>query len=354
MLPPSEDFQTDRSTGSLVAEYDGVICDLDGVVYRGDAAVPGAVATLRDVLASGVGVVFATNNASRSPEEVSRHLREIGVEDPGWSVVTSSQSAAAYLAKRLPPGASVLAVGGPGVSEALAEAGLGPVRVPDVADTTVVAIVQGLGMEVTWRELAAVGNLVRRGVPWVATNRDLTFPTADGPAPGNGALVAAVRTATTVDPHVTGKPGPALFDLARARLDTRHDATLVCGDRLDTDIAGANAAHLDSLFVLSGASRLQELAFAPDCQRPTYVARDLTGLLKSPLRLRQTPGDLVEISPDGFVHVREGDSGRDLLQAVVTTAWAALDDGHTISSNAAMWRGLERQLGVDSAPIILA
>ena len=278
------DLHTGLPTDCLVAEYDGVICDLDGVVYRGHAAVPGAVETLRDVVANGVGVVFATNNASRPPEEVADHLRELGVDDSAvgggtWSVVTSSQSAAAYLAHRLQPGSPVLAVGGPGVAKALAEEGLAPVRVPELGDTPVEAIVQGLGVDVTWRELAEVGHLVRRGVPWVATNLDITLPTADGPAPGNGALVAAVRTTTTGDPDVTGKPDAALFDLARARLGTTRDDTIVCGDRLDTDIAGANAARLDSLLVLSGATRLHDLAFARDGERPTYVARDVTGLL---------------------------------------------------------------------------
>lgn len=279
MSATSEDLHTDLPTGSLVADYDGVICDLDGVVYRGPAAVPGAVDTLNEVVAEGVGLVFATNNASRPPEEVAEHVRELGVDGSGWSVVTSSQSAAAYLAQRLQPGAPVLAVGGPGVAQALAEAGLVPVRVSELADTPVEAMVQGLGVDVTWRELAEVGYLAQRGVTWVATNLDLFLPTAHGPAPGNGALVAAVRTTTTRTPHVTGKPGAALFELARTRLGTSRARTLVCGDRLDTDIAGANAARLDSLFVLSGASSLQDLAFAAGHERPTYVASDLTGLL---------------------------------------------------------------------------
>ena len=350
------DLHTGLPTDCLVAEYDGVICDLDGVVYRGHAAVPGAVETLRDVVANGVGVVFATNNASRPPEEVADHLRELGVDDSAvgggtWSVVTSSQSAAAYLAHRLQPGSPVLAVGGPGVAKALAEEGLAPVRVPELGDTPVEAIVQGLGVDVTWRELAEVGHLVRRGVPWVATNLDITLPTADGPAPGNGALVAAVRTTTTGDPDVTGKPDAALFDLARARLGTTRDDTIVCGDRLDTDIAGANAARLDSLLVLSGATRLHDLAFARDGERPTYVARDVTGLLGPPLHLRTSPGGLVEVTPDGVVHVRADESRGRLLQAVVTAAWAVLDDGHAVSSDTELWRGLERQLGLAITPV---
>lgn len=212
-------------TEHLIARYRGVICDLDSVVYWGTAAVPGAVDTLNHVVADGRAVAFATNNASRSPIAVAKHLRELGVGGRGWSVITSSQAAAAYLAERLDPGAPVLAVGGPGVAVALAEAGLAPVRVSELADTQVEAMVQGLGVDVTWRELAEVGYLAQRGVTWVATNLDLFLPTARGPAPGNGALVAAVRTTTTRTPHVTGKPGAALFELARTRLGTHHART---------------------------------------------------------------------------------------------------------------------------------
>lgn len=103
---------------SLIARYSAVICDLDGVVYRGAAPVPGAVETLNRLSADGTPVVFATNNASRSPGAVGDHLHELGVGRDGWAVVTSSQAAAAYLAARLPRRTAVLAVGGPGVAQA--------------------------------------------------------------------------------------------------------------------------------------------------------------------------------------------------------------------------------------------
>jgi glycerol 3-phosphatase-2 len=151
-----------------------------------------------------------------------------------------------------------------------------------------------------------------------------------------------------VRPHVVGKPAAALFDLARSRLGAHHAETLVCGDRLDTDIQGANAAGLDSLFVLSGASRLQDLACAPQRARPTYVAADLTGLLEPGVRLDAEADDLVELTPDAALRIRDvGDSGR-LLQAVVATAWAALDAGRAVSDDAGMWRRLEGHLGLET------
>ena len=330
----------------LVANYRGVICDLDGVVYRGSEAVPGAIAALNTVVA-GVPVAFATNNASRPPAAVGHHLRRLGLEPAAWSVVTSAQAAAAYLAGRLSPGTPVLAVGGPGVADGLTEVGLTPLGVTELSGTTAVdAVVQGAGQEVSWRELAEVGYLVQAGAIWVATNLDATIPTSRGHAPGNGALVTAVRSTTAVVPHVTGKPNAALFDFARSRLGTERDATIVVGDRLETDIAGAHSAGLDSMFVLGGSSTLQDLAFAEKDSRPTYFAFGLSGLLQPALyRLEQTDG-IVDLTPAGAIAVLEAVEPQRLLQAVITLAWDALDRGRALLEGEEMWTDLERRMGV--------
>jgi glycerol 3-phosphatase-2 len=338
--------ETTVATEALIAQYRGVICDLDGVVYRGSMPVPGAVETLNRLAADDIPVVFATNNASRSPDAVGEHLRELGLGPLGWDVVTSSQAAAAYLAKRLPKWTPVFAVGGPGVAHALTEVGLTPVRLSELNGTPVAAVVQGLGIDVTWCELAEVGYRVAGGATWVVTNLDRMLPTSRGPAPGNGALVAAVQTATTVSPYVVGKPGAALFDLARHQLGADPSATLVCGDRLDTDIAGANAAGLDSLLVLSGASRLSDVAFAPQAARPTYVAADLTGILEPGLDVHAAPDDFVVLTPDAVLHIRGGADSNRLLQSVVATTWVALDAGRAVAEDAGMWLQLEGQLGL--------
>lgn len=272
----------------LAARYRALVCDLDGVVYRGPEAVPGAIGTLDALFSAGLGIVFATNNASRPPEDVAQHVEELGLAPGGWSVVTSAEAAAAHVAGLVGPGARVLAVGGPGVSLALQSEGLVPVRVSEL-DGPVEAVVQGLGTDVSWRELDEVAHQTRLGVPWIATNLDLSLPGARGPAPGNGSLVAAVRSATDAEPHVTGKPGPDLYDLARQRLGADARTTLGIGDRLDTDIAGARAAGIDSLLVLTGVATLHDLAQAGPGHWPTYVAADLRGLLREPVALR--PGE---------------------------------------------------------------
>jgi HAD superfamily hydrolase (TIGR01450 family) len=344
---------------SLDASYDGLVCDLDGVVYRGPHAVPGAVETLNLVMAEGMRVAFATNNASRPPETVVEHLRELGVDGGrdgvGWSVVTSSQAAAAYIARTAPAGSRVLAVGGPGVYKAIVEAGLVPVRVDElhaerasgVSDSEPpVAVLQGLGVDVSWTELAEIAYLTEAGLPWVAANLDIMLPTGRGPAPGNGSLVAAVQTATSAVPHVVGKPAPDLYELCRERLDCSPSRTLACGDRLDTDIEGANAAGLDSLLVFTGAASLKDVAFAGKALRPTHLAPDLTGLRTVVPRISDVPRGLVEVTSDGAVHVLPDTAVDLVLPAIVGAAWAALDGGEPVSAEPGMWRDLEVSAGL--------
>jgi glycerol 3-phosphatase-2 len=263
---------------SLIDGYDAVVCDLDGVVYRGPEAVEHAVSALSDL---SLPVLYATNNASRPPVEVAAHLTDLGLRVTGRDVVTSSQAGAAELAARLPAGSVVLAVGGPGVREALQHRGfrvLLPAQVNDVGETEVSGVLQGYGSGVTATDLAEAAYAVAAGALWVATNTDATLPTHRGTAPGNGTLVAAVRAATGAEPVVVGKPHAPLYRLCAERLGMRPTRVLAVGDRLDTDIAGAVAAAMDSALVLTGVDSVTSLALAPVALRPTFVVADLRGL----------------------------------------------------------------------------
>ena len=266
--------------GALVARYAAVVCDLDGVVYRGPTAVPHAVEVLGGL---DVPVLYATNNASRSPADVATHLRALGLACTPDAVATSSQAGAWLLADRLAEGSPVLAVGGAGVSAALAEAGLRPVLPADARHTPVEAVLQGYGPAVTATDLAEAAYAVEGGATWVATNTDGTLPTDRGVAPGNGSLVAAVERAVGHPPHlVAGKPAPPLYQLCAGRLELPVDRVLAVGDRLDTDIEGAVAAGMDSLLVLTGVDDLRACLAAPPQRRPTWVAPDLRALLADP------------------------------------------------------------------------
>jgi HAD superfamily hydrolase (TIGR01450 family) len=292
-------------SGPLVADYTAVVCDLDGVVYRGQDPVPHAV---ESISALEVPVLFATNNASRPAAEVAERLRRMGLRCEPDQVATSAQAAAWLLSRELAPATRVLAVGGEGVPDALREVGLVPVSPGAEGGQGVSAVAQGYGRTVTADDLAAAAYAVESGARWYATNTDATLPTERGLAPGNGSLVAAVATAAGRGPDVVaGKPESPLYELCAQRLGITVDRVLAVGDRLDTDIAGAVAAGMSSLLVLTGVDDLESLLDAPGPQRPTYVAADLRALHRAP-----------EDAPDGTPSVTE-------LGEAVARAHAAMD-----------------------------
>jgi glycerol 3-phosphatase-2 len=316
------------STDPLAVRYDCAMLDLDGVVYRGEHAIDGVPDLLRRVRQAGMTLAFVTNNAARPPDAVAAHLVDLGVDAVASDVVTSAQAAAREIAARLPASAPVLVVGGAGLEVALRERGLRPVT---AAADEPVGVVQGFDQDVGWRQLAeAAYVLADRGVLWVASNMDLTIPTASGIAPGNGALVGVVGSATGRSPDVVaGKPYRPLFDETMLRIGTLHP--LVVGDRLDTDIEGANACAADSLLVMTGITDLAALCAARPPQRPSYVSWTLQGLV-SPHGVPARQGDSWQLA--GWSARVSGeeivvdDAGADLddgLRAVAVAAWHWID-----------------------------
>lgn len=266
----------------LLDRHDVLLVDLDGTLYRGAVAVPGAVEAIVGAAARGVRTVYVTNNASRRPTDVAAQLVELGFPASDDEVVTSAQAAAAMLADQLAPGAAVLVVG----TDALAAevTGVGLTVTADAADAA--AVIQGHSPDTGWRLLAEATVALRAGAVWVACNLDATLPTERGPLPGNGSMVAALRTASGRAPQVAGKPAPALVNASVERVAARRP--LMVGDRLDTDIEGGRVAHMPSLLVLTGVSDAAELLAAPPERRPDYVAADLGALTRDVVDL--TPG----------------------------------------------------------------
>ena len=315
------------STTPLVDAYDCAMLDLDGVVYVGREAVDGVPDVLRQASAHGMSLAFVTNNAARPPGEVARHLQELGIDADQADVVTSAQAAAHEVAALVPAGSRVLVIGGDGLHEALRERGLKPVE--SAADEPA-AVVQGFHSSVGWKALAEGGYALQRGLPWVASNLDLTIPTAGGIAPGNGALVNAVAAAVGRRPDVVaGKPYRPLFDETVRRISAERP--IVVGDRLDTDIEGAVTCGADSLLVMTGVTDVHTLCRAPSRQRPDYVAWTMSGLLtehQSPALDGETwtmGGWAVAVEADALVIRRRGDADDDGLRAVAAAGWHALD-----------------------------
>ncbi|RJQ73073.1 HAD-IIA family hydrolase [Pseudonocardiaceae bacterium YIM PH 21723] len=258
-------------TETLLDLHDALLFDLDGTLFRGHTPVEGAVEAVKEAQARGIAVRFVTNNASRRPEETAAHLRELGFSAAVDEVATSSQAGAALLAERLAPGSRVLVVGTDALRDEVVRVGLLPVT---SAEEQPDAVVQGHNPETGWKQLAEACLAIRAGALWVASNIDATLPTERGFLPGNGSMVAALRTATGTEPLVAGKPEPTLFQ--RAAEGTR--APLVIGDRLDTDIAGAVKAGMPSLLVLTGVSTEDEANALPAELRPTYIGANLSTL----------------------------------------------------------------------------
>jgi len=291
-----------------------LLLDLDGTVFRGQEPTTGAVETLAAVTSR---TLYVTNNASRRSDEVAQHLRAMGFAAAADDVVTSAQSAAHLLADRLPAGAPVLIVGTESLAAEIENVGLKPVR--QWSDDPV-AVVQGHSPETAWPDLAEAALAIRGNAFWVAANVDRTLPSERGLLPGNGSMVAALQAATDREPTVAGKPQPRLLTDALSRGDFRNP--LVVGDRLDTDIAGANAAGVPSLLVLSGVSTASEAVRAVVGERPNYIAADLRSLYDRAdgLRVGPNPAWRVEIGEAAVTVHNTGSEPRDSLTVVRATA----------------------------------
>jgi len=312
---------------TLAQDHDCLLLDLDGTVFRGHEPTAGAVETLAVV---GSRILFVTNNASRGPAEVAQHLCAMGFTAKPDDIVTSAQSAARLLQEQLQPGAAVLIVGTDSLAAEVRKVGLKPVR--QWSDGPV-GVVQGHSPQTAWPDLAEAALAIRGGALWVAANVDKTLPSERGLLPGNGAMVAALRSATDRKPQVAGKPEPTLLMDALARGKFR--TPLVVGDRLDTDIAGANAAGLPSLHVLCGVSTAADTVRAAVGQRPNYIAEDLRALYAraDSLRIGPHPAWYVDVGPTAVTIQATGRDPGDTLSVVRATAsavWNAQLDGRRV------------------------
>jgi glycerol 3-phosphatase-2 len=256
---------------------DLVLADLDGVLYQGQHPIPHAVESVRKAKKS-AQVSYITNNASRTPASVAEQITQLGLPATADDVVTSPQAALRVLSRLVPAGSLVLVVGGPGLSSEVERAGF---RITRVADDSPDAVIQGFSPEVGWSDLAQASFALQRRpeIPWVATNTDWSIPVEGGVAPGNGALVSAVHLAVGRLATFAGKPEKEIFDVALERFGPMGDALMI-GDRLDTDILGANRAGIRSALVLTGIDTPKTLLASDESQRPTYVLEDLRHLHK--------------------------------------------------------------------------
>lgn len=328
----------DPLAGTPLDRVDVLLADLDGVVYTGSTPVPHAVESL-NAAAERMRVGYVTNNASRVPASVADQLNGYGLSVAAGDVVTSPQAAVRLLVDLVPAGSTILVVGGDGLTTAVTEAGF---TVTGSALDAPAAVIQGFSPDIGWLHLAeasyALGSKAPGSaetgepIPWVATNTDWTLPQERGLAPGNGTLVSAVHLAVGRLPVVAGKPETPIFTEATARFGAAHP--LFLGDRLDTDILGANRAGIASALVLTGVDGPKQVLAADAKSRPTFVIDDLRQLFKpypqvtekvhrGGARMLTVGRSVVSMAGSTVRVVRAGNSRIDLLRAGAAAIWGS-------------------------------
>lgn len=260
------------NSGPLHEAYDALLIDLDGTLIRGSEGIPGAPEALASI---DLPMSYVTNNASKAPGDVAELLASLGYHAVPSQVMTSSQASVAMARDTMPEGTKALVVGAPAFADLADQAGF---RVVESAEDHPEVVFQGLSKQLSWAELAEGALAIRAGARWIASNTDTTLPSERGFLPGNGAFVKAMEAATGATPEVAGKPGAEILIRAAGTLGSKNP--LVIGDRLDTDIAGACAANMHSLMVLTGVSTEDEARHADPSSRPTYVGAGLESLLR--------------------------------------------------------------------------
>lgn len=296
---------------SLIEQHDALLLDLDGTVWEGGRAIDGAVDFINSC---GLPSVYVTNNASRAPEAVAEKLRGIGLKVETADVLTSAQAAVTLAGAHVPKGAKILVIGADSFRDLVRAAGY---TVVASADDKPDAVLQGFDPSVDWAQLTEGALAIRQGAKYVASNLDSSLPTERGLAVGNGSLVAAIESATGVSPVSAGKPEPEMFVQAAKLVGAKRP--LVVGDRLNTDIAGGNAAAMNTFHVLTGVSHEMELIEASKEYRPNFIGDSLSDMTRSAHELAPGAQGGFTARVDGLdVLVGNGDSNATSVQALRT------------------------------------
>ena len=236
----------------MIKNIESLIIDMDGVLWRENVPIGNLPEIFARIRAHGWKFIFATNNGTRTPGQYLERLAEFGVEVDEWQVITSALGMAQMLKGKIPEGCSIFVIGEEGVKAALQDQGYRIATIESAEEAQ--AVVMGIDHDISYEKMCEATLLVRRGVPFYATNPDMTFPTPRGEIPGAGAWISVIVTATGIKPIYAGKPYPFLMEMALERLGTKKGETLVVGDRLETDIAAGQTIGCPTALVLSGVS----------------------------------------------------------------------------------------------------
>lgn len=253
-------------------EIMGLILDMDGVLWKGKESIGNLPKTFDQIREKNLSVIFATNNSTNTVGQYVERLRRFGISVEPYQILTSAMATSAYLGETFPSGSTIFAIGEEGLTSAIEADGF------KLNHVGAAAVVVGLDRQINYNKLEMATLLVRQGIPLIGTNPDLTIPTPNGLAPGAGSIIAALQAATDSDAKIIGKPQPIMFQQALQSMKLTPDQVVVVGDRLETDIAGGQAAGCRTALVLSGVTS-KEMAEAWE-PSPDLVANNLTELLE--------------------------------------------------------------------------
>ena len=256
------------------------VFDLDGVVWRGDSAIEGAVAAIAALQKRGCRTLFASNNSTRTPQYFSEKLKGMNIQAAPADVLTSTTVTVAHLKDKFPDGGLIFIVGEAGLRAQLEDAGFGVTQQTDDEPQQVIAVVAGLAREFCYADLARAQHYILGGASFIATNRDATFPVEGGVLPGAGSVVAALQTASGTVPQTMGKPEPAMLNQILKDSQLQPADVAMIGDRFDTDIACAHRAGIGSVWVATGVCTWDQARAAQGEEKPDVMVSDLPELVR--------------------------------------------------------------------------
>ena len=263
------------------------LTDMDGVLVHEQSALPGAAEFIAELQRCGRPFLVLTNNSIFTPRDLSARLSRAGIELPEESIWTSALATARFLAEQ-EPGASAYVIGEAGLTSAMHQEGF------ILSDTDVDFVVLGETRTYSFEAITRAIRLVGQGAKFIATNPDVTGPSAEGPLPATGSVAAMITAATGISPYYVGKPNPLMMRTALNRIGAHSETSVMIGDRMDTDVKSGLEAGMRSILVMTGSTRADQIEQYP--YRPTVVLDGIADVV--PLVEQLTPGISEELGED--------------------------------------------------------
>jgi len=256
----------------------GVFLDLDGCMYRGKTLIPNSEKTVALLKERGYKILYVTNNASRTQREYVDHFRRMGLPTEEKEFYTSSMATSSYMIKKYGSGRRVFVVGTEALKSELREKNFVIVNEDDAKKAEFVVLC--LDLDTTYKRLTAACYALQNGAKFIATNLDMVLPVEDGYWPGAGAISAAITAATKVKPFLIGKPSKILIQMALKYCGLNKNEVLIVGDKFETDIRVANRLKMESVLVLTGVTKMEQLGKIPKRLHPAAILDSVNDLPK--------------------------------------------------------------------------